>query len=165
MLCQRCKKNQATVSLTEIINGVEYHTNLCTSCYAEQFADFGINTDQDMWPGLFAPTGKHTKRCPVCGTSFAEYERTGLLGCPSCYDCFRAELTPVIARIQRSTSHVGKQEEKKEEPETEESRIERLQAELDRAISDRDFKKAGEINDEIERLQGKDNGSKGEGDE
>lgn len=34
------------------------------------------------------------KACPLCHTTVAEFERTGLLGCSACYDVFATELDP-----------------------------------------------------------------------
>ena len=39
MLCEHCKKREATVKYVEVINGVKTEHNLCTQCAAH--ADLG----------------------------------------------------------------------------------------------------------------------------
>ena len=36
MLCQRCKKNPATVHLTDIVNNEKHETHLCDQCAQEE---------------------------------------------------------------------------------------------------------------------------------
>lgn len=101
MLCQRCKKNQATVSCVEEINGKKIGYNLCRECYTEMFGSFSSAVNNDILAGLFGqPAKRHARICPVCGTVYSDFERTGLLGCASCYDVFKEELMPYIERIQ-----------------------------------------------------------------
>ena len=109
MLCQRCKKNQATVSCVEEINGKKIGYNLCRECYTEMFGSFSSAVNNDILAGLFGqPAKRHARICPVCGTVYSDFERTGLLGCASCYDVFKEELMPYIERIQGRVVHVGK---------------------------------------------------------
>jgi len=51
---------------------------------------------------------KETERCKGCGTSFADIQKSGKLGCALCYDTFRARLRPIVTRIHRSAQHRGK---------------------------------------------------------
>lgn len=37
-------------------------------------------------------TKEENSRCPACGFSVHELVATGLLGCPACYEVFRAEI-------------------------------------------------------------------------
>ena len=100
MLCQHCKKNTATYNRVEDINGELFETHLCKSCYIKLFGGLNsLNTVGDINALLFGSPVKRRKACPVCGTTYNDYERTGLLGCASCYDVFKEELLPAIDRI------------------------------------------------------------------
>ncbi|MCD8372545.1 MAG: hypothetical protein LUD27_04520 [Clostridia bacterium] len=93
----------------ESINGKSVSCRLCQSCYSEMFASLHNAVNNDILAGLFGSTPKPRKtQCPVCGMRYSEFERTGLLGCPACYDIFKDELMPYIERIQGKVEHVGK---------------------------------------------------------
>jgi len=108
MICQNCKKRTATVNHVEVINGKACAQHLCAMCANELFGGFESEVQNALLNGLFGGDLREEKICPACGLSFSEYERSGLLGCPSCYDVFNEELMPHIARIQGKTMHVGK---------------------------------------------------------
>lgn len=107
MLCQKCKKNPAVINYLESINGNKSEYHLCAACYAELKSEFNSKIQDDFLSGGFGVL-KPRKVCPVCGTSFADYERTGLLGCAGCYDVFKEELLPSIKRMQGRVEHIGK---------------------------------------------------------
>ena len=152
MLCQRCKKNNATVSYTGIINGKEFGYNLCKHCYAQMFGSFETVTNNDILTGLFSAAPKKRRSCPVCGTTYADFERTGLLGCPSCYDVFKEELIPYIERIQGKTQHVGKVGVDVREQDVT-RRLSHLQEELEKAVKERRYADAGHIYSQIDSIK------------
>ena len=93
MLCDVCKCNDATVFLTQILEGKMHKVNLCEACSKEKgvqdptsfaLADLllGIGAAEEIEKG--APTQK----CPVCGFSQADFKKTGRLGCSECYVTF-----------------------------------------------------------------------------
>lgn len=159
MLCERCKKNMATVFQEEVINGKAVSYCLCKSCYAEMFGSLNSAVSGDILAGLFGSATKRRKTvCPVCGMSYAEFERTGLLGCPACYDVFKDELLPYIERIQGKVEHVGKVNvNSKEQDLTQQLRG--LQEDLEKALRNGENAEAQKIYadmaDVIKRMQGK----------
>jgi protein arginine kinase activator len=47
--------------------------------------------------------------CPTCGTTYAQFRHSGLLGCPACYKVFEAQLGPLLQRAHEGgTHHAGK---------------------------------------------------------
>ena len=50
-------------------------------------------------------------RCPKCNWSFEDINKTGLLGCPHCYEHFESSLKGLFQRIQRALS-VGRKRQK-----------------------------------------------------
>ena len=99
MFCQNCKKREATVNHVEIINGKACAFHLCPMCANEMFGSFESEVENAIFSGLFGDGIRGETVCPACGLAFSEYERTGLLGCPSCYDVFNERLLPYITRI------------------------------------------------------------------
>ncbi|MCD7729463.1 MAG: hypothetical protein LUI60_06075 [Clostridia bacterium] len=134
MLCERCKKNEATVIREEVIKGKAVRYCFCPECYNEMFGSLNSAINNDILAGLFGSTPKHRKTvCPVCGMHYSEFERTGLLGCPVCYDVFKDELLPYIERIQGKVEHVGKVGVNDSEQDLT-LRLRKLQEKLEKAI-------------------------------
>lgn len=48
------------------------------------------------------------KVCPNCGTTLADFRRTGLLGCAECYSAFRTEVLAAVRQVQGGIRHEGK---------------------------------------------------------
>ncbi len=152
MLCQNCKKNAATVDYVEIINGERYESHLCSSCYAELLGEANSKADSDIWAGFFGePSIKKEKKCTVCGTRYSDYQRTGLLGCPNCYDIFREELLPSIRRIQGKVTHVGKSAKNNDELGLH-RQLKSLQEQLEVALKERRYGEAGRLNRQIKEI-------------
>lgn len=114
MLCQKCKKNEATTHYTRIINGKRQELHLCADCASKQ----NLNLFGDL-PNLFGsmlfgePQHRRTatgsvRACPKCGMTLDEIADAGMLGCAECYNAFAQELAPYFARIHGRASHVGR---------------------------------------------------------
>ena len=106
MLCTNCKKREG-VHTVRRADGTELC--LCDGCY-ERLG--GAAAYLGEGPGFFvsllqADEGDG-RACPACGTTLADYSRTGLLGCAECYETFREDLLPAIRRIHGKTEHEGK---------------------------------------------------------
>ena len=147
MLCSNCHQNQATHT---VLRGDGDSVHLCDSCF-ERFgaaADF-FGSDPDFFASFLQSRKDAGTACPVCGTTLADYARTGLLGCAVCYDTLREDLRPAIRRIHGKTVHKGKHplgngsgfellgEQKK------------LRAELERAFRENRLKDAERLNHDI----------------
>ena len=113
MLCDVCKCNDATVFLTQILEGKMQKVNLCDACSKEKgvqdptgfaLADLllGIGAAEEIEKG--APTEK----CPVCGFTQADFKKTGRLGCSACYVTFAEGLGSLLKAMHKGTEHVGK---------------------------------------------------------
>lgn len=153
MLCQRCKKNIATEHITDIINGEKFESHLCAKCSAEVSGGLHEKLSDEICAWLFgSPEPK--KVCPVCGTTYKDYERTGLLGCASCYDVFKEELLPVINAIQGRTEHVGKVESNNDEHGLY-RQLKGLQEQLELAMRERRYQDAGRLNQRIYEINKK----------
>ena len=149
MLCQRCKKNVATYHNVEIVNGKCFESHLCEICHTA-FPE----VDGGMYDWMFAQTNKTVKACPVCGTTYADYKRCGLLGCASCYDVFKKELLPSIKKMQGisgEVKHVGKIGNNFDEHGLH-RRLKNLQEQLEKALREKNFAEAGRLNKRIDEI-------------
>lgn len=150
MLCQQCKKNPATEEYVEIINGEKYESHLCAQCAKELYAGLKFKVGGEVCAWLFG-SAQPKKVCPVCGTTYADYERSGLLGCASCYDVFKEELLPAIRAIHGKTEHVGKVGNNNDELGLHRS-LKTLQEQLEVALREKRYMEAGRLNKRINEI-------------
>jgi len=175
MLCERCKKNEATFHKSVYINGKGYETNLCSKCANELNlnSDFDINTfnldltDFDSPFGLnnrflgeffedddfFTPTmllEKNTKKCPNCKSTFSDFLRTGKLGCNECYDTFQDEIRDMLENMENPTDF--KLEIDSELSKIQPTKLEQLTADFNKAIEEERYEDAGKLKQEINEL-------------
>ena len=163
MLCEKCKKNQAIVHYTEIINGKKREVNLCNEC-ASQEKEMNFNFDlpfsiKDIFSSLsyanksddFINAKQVT--CPKCNSSYKRFRDIGRLGCNECYLTFKDQLIPMIQKIHGSTEHIGKVPKKAGAKLRIKNKIKNLRTELNKAIQTEEFEKAAQIRDKIKSLE------------
>ncbi len=162
MLCQDCKKKDATVHLTQIVDNEKVTVNLCKECADKR--GFHNPFEGPVFPltqFLASMAGqlsekklpKDERKCPVCGNGFSDFSKIGRFGCGSCYTTFRKEISELIQKIHGTSTHKGKT------PQTPSGEImktlqeeKKLQDELKKAIEKEDFEKAALIRDRIKTL-------------
>ncbi len=160
MLCERCKKNDASYHITKIINNKKVDLHLCEQC-ARELGEIGSpfsfqNILSELMGYISQPyeLEKHYEpRCSNCGTHFSEFKNGGLLGCSECYRIFNDELNPVLKRVQGSMKHVGKIPKSRGKARAVSNDINGLQIMLQKAIENEEFEEAAKIRDEIKKLQ------------
>lgn len=167
MLCDKCKKNEATIHITEIINNKMTKTHLCQECAEEEGVQISLYKPDyslaDFLAGLsgFTPSYKAKpelrKRCPQCKATYNDFKKSGRLGCVKCYEVFKNELAPLLKGLHGSTEHLGKSYRLSQNKKTKRLKkideIERLQKELKSAVDNEEYEKAAVIRDKIKRLK------------
>ena len=129
MLCDNCKRNEATILIKEIRNGKAESINLCAECarlkeQQGELGSFGFNLAEVLFdlgkltkafkPGAKPPEVEVPREvaeavCPHCGWSAEKLRQNdGQLGCPECYRTFAPLVEGAVARIQRGLVHLGK---------------------------------------------------------
>ncbi len=162
MLCDICKKNPATVHLTEIIDEQMNELHLCEDCARHKSAameqQFGLS---DLLAGMadFEKPNKDDEnvavKCPNCNLTYADFKKVGRLGCGECYGAFRKYLAPLLKRIHGSNQHVGKSPLKGKtvsKPGKKKVDLGNLKAEMQRAIQREDFEEAARLRDQIKKV-------------
>ena len=173
MLCEHCKKREATVKYVEVINGVKTEHNLCTQCAAH--ADLGQFSA--LFEGEF-PLGKllsgllgtqETEEedekysgvvCPTCGTTYEEFVKDSRFGCPDCYSVF----DPLISDNIRQAGYWSEMEEMNgtgttgEDPVnipelSKEEKIRLMETRLKDAVRREEYEEAAKLRDEIRALK------------
>lgn len=158
MVCDVCKTNQATVFLTQIVDGKMQKVNLCESCSKEK----GVTDPTgfalaDLLLGLGAAQeiekGGAVSRCPACGFSQADFKKTGRLGCSVCYDTFGEALAALLKAMHKGTSHVGKVPARLIRSIELGARIKQLQRDLEKAVAEENYETAAQLRDQLRELE------------
>ncbi|MGV3771732.1 MAG: UvrB/UvrC motif-containing protein [Verrucomicrobiales bacterium] len=160
MLCDVCKQNEATVHLTQMLEGKTKKVDLCDACSKAKGIDdptgfsladllLGLGAAQEMEQ---AAAGGEIK-CPNCGFTQADFKKAGRLGCAECYHVFSEGLEGLLKTMHKGTRHVGKVPHiyKKSQDLTE--RMKTLQKKLDKAIAEEDFESAATLRDQLKGVR------------
>ncbi|MCG3150614.1 MAG: Protein-arginine kinase activator protein [Verrucomicrobiae bacterium] len=159
MLCDICKKNEATVHLTQIIENKMLKVDLCEVCSKtkgiQETTGFSL---ADLQVGLGAGdeiAGEAGLKCPVCGFSQADFKKTGRLGCSACWATFEQGLAPLLKAMHKSDRHVGKVPGKAAHTLIITERIKELAGDLEKAVRSEKYEDAAHIRDQIRELESK----------
>ncbi len=154
VICQQCKKRPATVNFIETVGGETVALHLCDQCYKEKYGEFENAAANAIINGLFdVSSPSRQKVCKVCGMRFEDYEKTGLLGCPSCYDVFKKELMPYIESIHGKTYHIGKGGGTHSSEHDLRLRLKSLQEQLEGALTRGDYIAASRLNRQMTAIK------------
>ena len=90
--------------------------------------------------------------CPKCGETYAQFQKSGMLGCAQCYQAFRKELMPLISRVQGRAQHAGRRPAVNEEAQALQSRREELRIRMEAAVAEENFEEAAVLRDQLRAL-------------
>ena len=157
MLCEVCQQNQASVHLTQVVDGAVKKLHLCESCARESGVDLQNPVSiADLLLGLGQAAGseeKSDKSCPACHMKQSDFRKTGRLGCPLCYEAFSEELGPLIRAMHRRDQHVGRIPKGQAVRIRRAAELNRLQKAMDEAVAREDFEEAARLRDQVQRLR------------
>lgn len=154
MTCQRCRE-EATVHLTETIDGRVRETHLCAKCASEAgqipVPAAELKLAAAIQSLIVANVGELAGElgelaCPICGLKYMDFRASGRLGCPYDYVAFDRGLAPLLGQSQAATRHVGKSPKHRERRPGAQLR---LRAELQNAIANEDYEAAARLRDRL----------------
>lgn len=155
MLCEMCKTQDATVHLTQVIDGSIKKLHLCEQCAQQNGFDMqGPISITDILLGMGPKPEKAVpsaaeRSCPRCHMRRTDFKKSGRFGCAACYEAFADDLPPLLRAMHRNDRHVGKI------PATEAVRVNAvkeltaLQEQLEQAIAGENYEIAANIRDQI----------------
>ena len=179
MLCDICKKNEATIHIQEIINNSKKAMHLCSECAMKKSQNdpsfdlggfnlaemlYNIAESQGNLPNL-SPLIKSAGdtqdipelKCPECKWTLKTLRQTGRVGCPECYNVFRDIIANALENMHRGKLHVGKKPGTKPADKSSNLMLElmNLQKELEEVIQREEYEKAAILRDKINSLKDK----------
>jgi protein arginine kinase activator len=159
--CRQCA-NQATLHITEVVDGQASEVHLCEKC-ARHYLDDAETGDSDSMAADLAAKLEELQsasdddldnvRCSGCGISLSEFRDVGRLGCPACYDDFREELKSLLENIHEELFHTGKRPVRTLESHGDQSRVLQLRNEQREAIRQEDYETAAILRDQIAKIE------------
>ncbi len=158
MQCDVCGDKEATVFLTQIVEGKMQKVNLCDACSKAKDVDdptgFAL---ADLLHGLGAAEqierSPATVKCPVCGFTQADFKKTGRLGCSACYDTFAEGLMGMLGNMHKGTEHLGKAPEGRAKTRQLGTQIRNLKTNLERAVAEEHYEEAADLRDRIRQIE------------
>jgi protein arginine kinase activator len=155
--CDRCD-NEATIHLTQVLDGKVKKVHLCEACAKEQ--GFDINETMSVTDLLLGKPESGplmpmelSSSCPSCHMTRADFKKTGRLGCPDCYTHFAEGLAPLLDAVQRGSQHVGKIPSRESVRVQKTAEMSALQRELDKAIAEERYEDAAALRDRIKSCE------------
>ena len=163
MFCQACKKNEATIHLTEISDGNRLEMHLCQDCAVEQgiTAKSQMSLNELLSSLLAAAPSDETIRdqsepdlvCPNCGETLDQFRKDALLGCPNDYQVFEKVLAPLIEKAHDgATAHKGKVPARAPADTVKQTKMLALKQQLAQAVKAEDYETAAKLRDKISQL-------------
>ena len=161
MKCHHCD-SQATVHLTQIINGQMHKMDLCEACAQEK----GVTNPDNLSIGNLldenpskADASTASMTCESCGTTHQDFKKGGRLGCEACYHVFRPVLEPLLDGMHAGVKHFGKVPSRSVKKKSDDDSEELLTKELKKAVEEENYEKAAKLRDRLKKLQAKSSAS------
>ncbi|MCF8002182.1 MAG: UvrB/UvrC motif-containing protein [Halanaerobiales bacterium] len=164
MLCDKCKKNEASIHITKYVDDEKSEVYLCEECAKEtgHINENDVFSFKNLIAGILNPDTNDYEfskgdslKCENCGLSYEEFVKEGKVGCAECYDTFKDNLRPLVKRIHGSEKHIGKAPEDMHKYLRVKEDIKKLKEEMEQVIEEENFERAAELRDEIYALEKK----------
>lgn len=162
MKCELCE-NKATVFYMQAMQGGQKKIVLCDRCAEERglldpdaFSMVSIlmdETPEQAQPIQPVSLADVAQSCEHCGFTIEDYRKVGRLGCSQCYDAFRGEILPALTKMHHGVMHAGKVPSGMADFIALRKKLEKMQADLAKAIETENFEEAVSLRDEIKELE------------
>ena len=161
MLCNVCKKNKATVHLTQMLEGEIKKMDMCESCAQNKGVDDPGISLVDLLVGLGPaasdalagmPSGQKPSNCTTCGYTQVDFKKSGRLGCPDCYVTFENGLNQMLRSMHKGLKHSGKAPKNYRNTRELAARSKKLEKELQKAVDEERYEDAAVIRDSLKAL-------------
>jgi len=149
--CQECHKD-ATIHVSHIENGQTVEIHLCEDCALLRGVVTQLEIEEDSEQQV--EESSSSLCCQECGWEYAEYQKSGVLGCADCYEYFSGHLDSILQNIHGTLQHKGKWPYHLNRKDFDEApTIFELQRRLKDAVTSQQFEAAAVLKRQIEQLQ------------
>jgi len=157
MVCDICKKADATVHLTQIVDGKMLKVDLCESCAKEKGVEeaAGFSLANLLGAAEEMKIESPGAQCPVCGFTQVDFKKTGRLGCSACWETFEGGLASLLKAMHKGDHHVGKVPANAMHTLALNGKIQELTERLDKAVAEEKYEDAAQLRDEIREMETK----------
>ena len=164
MQCESCQQNEATVHVTQIVDGKVTKFHLCEACAKAkgvelhaQPMDIGgmlesLKEQLSHLKGDLEAEPARPAACPVCGMTRTEILKKGRMGCDQCYETFASEMLPVVVSLQHCDQHLGKVPRRASERMRHSVELARWKRELEQAVAGENYELAARLRDRIKAV-------------
>ena len=168
MLCDNCGEHEASIKLTQIINGKKTEMMICEECGQKMgISDINFEMPIDISNFLgnfefenenYMPFNINNKevRCQKCNMTYQDFLDKGKFGCEECYKTFENKINILLKRIQGTDKYLGRKASHNENNSVPEvklnNKLEQLQKDLKLAIKEERYEDAAKLRDEIKHL-------------
>ena len=160
MLCEECKVNEASYTISVMVAGEVKTRHLCGDCMAKMNMNIASGNIKSLLSSILsAITGDEAQEearpdivCPRCHTTLNQFTTSGKLGCPKCYEAFHEQLQPMLLQIHGRVQHAGRQPLDTREAQQQRSRQEELTRLMEQAVADENFERAAMLRDQLRAL-------------
>ncbi len=163
MKCECCNEVEATIHLTQVIDGEIKKLNLCQICAQNNGIDLNSPISiTDVLLGLGNQNNKDVPSaddtvfdlsCSRCQMTRAEFKKRARLGCPECYNAFMGELSAITQAMHHSRQHVGKIPARQGNEARVTAQVAALQKDIETAIAKEEYETAARLRDKIKNLK------------
>ncbi len=173
-LCEECGVNEACYTISVMMGGQITQRHLCADCMAKMNMNLAAGNVKHLLSAIMsAITGGVEEAaaaiaeeggeaasivCERCGTSLSKFTKSGKLGCPSCYQAFREQLTPMLQQIHGRVQHAGRKPLDDEGAQRRRAVYDRLSRQLEQAVAMEDFETAAVLRDQLKQLSNAEGG-------
>ena len=164
MKCDHCD-HPAVVHEVVVKDGIKKEVHLCET-HAKEFgyaipdSTMSVHKHFVMSPPALSasppatPQKQKKMSCETCGFTFSQFKKSGVLGCPMCYEAFARPLEALVERAQNgATHHVGKVPTRAGGSIDRQARISRLLRELEEAVSAEHYERAAQLRDALSDVE------------
>ena len=173
-LCEECGVNEACYTISVMMGGQITQRHLCADCMAKMNMNLAAGNVKHLLSAIMsaisggveeaaasaAETAEEAPAivCERCGTSLSQFTKSGKLGCPSCYQAFREQLTPMLQQIHGRVQHAGRKPLDDEGAQRRRALYDRLSRQLEQAVAMEDFETAAILRDQLRQLSNAEGG-------
>lgn len=162
MICDLCKKNEAVIFLESIGKNGKRKINLCPECAISRGIQAPVSAQNAQnLAAVFKEIEEkeealdvNSKRlCPVCGKSFFAVLKTGMAGCPECYEVFKQDITASLKEHGITGPYSGSMPSRLSGFRNSLTDRADLQAKLEEAVRSENYEKAAVYRDFLKALE------------